>query len=149
MLLIDIHIYIYIHMLYLRWPQNSTSATGSTSPAWLVWSEWRTWGRNLDKNMTTISRRGWAKKRHWYLLFGFKEKTPKAIWGGCVDMNCAIFPLRIVGDFIFTASCFTGTLHSVQFLKYYLPVTQQPLYIYKSLISNKGFTFSCWIFQAF
>ena len=42
-------------------------------------------------------------------------------------MDCAIFPLRIVGDFIFTASCFAvqGTLHSVQFLKYYLPVTQQ------------------------
>ena len=48
-------------------------------------------------------------------------------------MNCAIFALKIVGDFIVTASCFTvqGTLHrSVQFLKYYLPETQQTSYMF-------------------
>ena len=37
-----------------------------------------------------------------------------------------------------------------QFLKYYLPETQQPLYIHKSPISSRIITFtcSCWIFQS-
>lgn len=56
---------------------------------------------------------GERKKRHWYLMLGFKEKHLKShFFGRCVFMNRAIFPLKIVGDFIVTASCFTvqGTL---------------------------------------
>ena len=65
-------------------------------------ASWKTWGKDVDLKKTAIFAPCVSKKTalvHLYLMFGFKEKHQKAIWGGCVDMNCAIFPLKILGDF--------------------------------------------------